>query len=399
MQMDPVEDADSRASILRQAMSLGALHGTDALTARKISKAAGLSTSTVNYQFGGVDGLMAALFSALAQSAAEWRKRKVGLGKPEESPVQFVVDRLQELTGPLGAQTLLLAEMMVAGSHPDHDLHAVTVQETYANVTFWRSALKPWGDTALTRLLAIAATAAFGIIVSDPEFWMAENRYRATLERLADRLDNRPLAPNEAFEVVAFPQYAGKIPRGKKLILEAAIRLIGERGVGHLTHRNVAAEAGLSLAATTFFFKDKPEIIFEAFRYLHSEKIIPPGFPPGDVSAAEMLLDPDGEPRWTSNIYRAFCLYAARNPSLANILRSRWGSVPLLRLKGHGVDKADALDGYLDIFLLGGLQEITKTVAKANRRSFLDSEEQNQFDWLYRERAIRRAPSCKLSKR
>jgi DNA-binding transcriptional regulator YbjK len=58
-------------------------------------------------------------------------------------------------------------------------------------------------------------------------------------------------------------------PRGearRALILEAALRVVGEEGVGALTHRRVAAEAGLPLAATTYWFRSKDELLAEAYR-------------------------------------------------------------------------------------------------------------------------------------
>lgn len=55
----------------------------------------------------------------------------------------------------------------------------------------------------------------------------------------------------------------GEARRG--LILEAALRIIGAEGPGALTHRRVAAEAGLPLAATTYWFRSKDEILHEAY--------------------------------------------------------------------------------------------------------------------------------------
>jgi DNA-binding transcriptional regulator YbjK len=58
-------------------------------------------------------------------------------------------------------------------------------------------------------------------------------------------------------------------PRGEArrgLIVEAALRVVGEEGAGALTHRRVAAEAGLPLAATTYWFASKDELLAEAYR-------------------------------------------------------------------------------------------------------------------------------------
>ncbi len=57
-------------------------------------------------------------------------------------------------------------------------------------------------------------------------------------------------------------------PRGaarRELILEAALRVVGEVGPDALTHRRVAAEAGLPLAATTYWFASKADLLAEAY--------------------------------------------------------------------------------------------------------------------------------------
>jgi DNA-binding transcriptional regulator YbjK len=58
-------------------------------------------------------------------------------------------------------------------------------------------------------------------------------------------------------------------PRGEQRraeLLDATIRLIGSRGIDAITHRAVAAEAGVSAASTTYYFRSKDELIDEALR-------------------------------------------------------------------------------------------------------------------------------------
>ncbi len=61
---------------------------------------------------------------------------------------------------------------------------------------------------------------------------------------------------------------AGQSPRGaarRAAILQAALRVVGREGAAALTHRAVAAEAGVPLAATTYYFASKDELLREAF--------------------------------------------------------------------------------------------------------------------------------------
>ncbi|WP_354699331.1 hypothetical protein DSM112329_05044 [Paraconexibacter sp. AEG42_29] len=58
-------------------------------------------------------------------------------------------------------------------------------------------------------------------------------------------------------------------PRGearRAVILEAALQVVADEGVGAITHRRVAAAAGLPVAATTYWFASKDELLTAAYR-------------------------------------------------------------------------------------------------------------------------------------
>jgi TetR/AcrR family transcriptional regulator, regulator of biofilm formation and stress response len=52
----------------------------------------------------------------------------------------------------------------------------------------------------------------------------------------------------------------------RRAILEAALRVIAEGGVESVTHRRVAAEAGVPLGSTTYYFASREDLLREAFR-------------------------------------------------------------------------------------------------------------------------------------
>lgn len=54
-------------------------------------------------------------------------------------------------------------------------------------------------------------------------------------------------------------------------MLEATLRLLAREGASAVTHRAVAREADVPIAATTYYFSSKDDLIAEAFR-LHAEK-------------------------------------------------------------------------------------------------------------------------------
>ena len=55
--------------------------------------------------------------------------------------------------------------------------------------------------------------------------------------------------------------------RKKQTLVEAVLRLLAREGMGSITHRAVAVEAGTSLRSTTYYFATKEDMIREAFRY------------------------------------------------------------------------------------------------------------------------------------
>ena len=50
-------------------------------------------------------------------------------------------------------------------------------------------------------------------------------------------------------------------------ILEASLRIMAREGLRAVSHRSVAAEAGVPLAATTYYFSDLEDLITESFLY------------------------------------------------------------------------------------------------------------------------------------
>jgi len=52
--------------------------------------------------------------------------------------------------------------------------------------------------------------------------------------------------------------------RRRRAILDATLALVGREGTAAVTHRAVAAEAGVPLAATTYYFDSKEELIRDA---------------------------------------------------------------------------------------------------------------------------------------
>jgi DNA-binding transcriptional regulator YbjK len=87
----------------------------------------------------------------------------------------------------------------------------------------------------------------------------------------------------------ATPRRRKRIPatdRGRArrtAILEAAIRVVARSGTGGTTHRAVAAAARVPLAATTYYFRSRSDLLIEAFKHLTEGRI-------RDLEAARAIL-------------------------------------------------------------------------------------------------------------
>ncbi|MEV0635631.1 TetR family transcriptional regulator [Streptomyces sp. NPDC050619] len=55
-------------------------------------------------------------------------------------------------------------------------------------------------------------------------------------------------------------------PERRQRIIDAAIRVVGEKGLAGLSHRSVAAEADVPLGSTTYHFKTLDELMVAAMR-------------------------------------------------------------------------------------------------------------------------------------
>lgn len=70
--------------------------------------------------------------------------------------------------------------------------------------------------------------------------------------------------------MVASPQIDESLPQAeqrRRSILEAALRVVADGGVEAVTHRRVAAEAGVPLGSTTYYFASREDLLRAAFRH------------------------------------------------------------------------------------------------------------------------------------
>jgi len=135
-------------------------------------------------------------------------------------------------------------------------------------------------------------------------------------------------------------------------MLEAALQIVGEEGCAALTHRGVAERAGVSLSATTYYFRSKDDILEQALRLSADREL-------SELAAIHEMFDPAVLPlgEWAARLARVLAdetrgegrtmllaqfemdLYAARHPPLRQAVRelnARYAALvePVLRRAG-----------------------------------------------------------------
>jgi AcrR family transcriptional regulator len=385
------QTALATGEIITAAADLMRVVGVAGLSARVVAQHAGLSPSAVNYHLGGRDGLLRALCARVRADFEHWAKDRlasIAASPPEMlSPSSLVAGCVFDLASQPWAFALLEFRDMIRRG--EIELGAPEESPWLALENFWNSVLHGFAlSMARLSMWRIFATGALSLslVDSDPVThfgWLTEAAWR--LQARADGA--RPEQPPENQEPVQVLEPPPQ-PEGKRRIIEAAIRLIGESGVDGLTHRNVAAASDLSLASTTFFFKDKTEIVIAAFRELHRQSIerMTGARPSHAGRLSQVVLREDGEPRTDVAAMNALYIAASHNENLkpfALDLRRVRGAGSRRWLPARGAKNVDRLDGFIWSLLVGGLYVTTLSYPRQDRASFLDGNSDELFEILY----------------
>jgi DNA-binding transcriptional regulator YbjK len=144
----------------------------------------------------------------------------------------------------------------------------------------------------------------------------------------------------------AEPTRQARGERRRQAILQAALRLISERGVDAVSHRTVAEEAGVPLASTTYYFESLDELLEGALRLFVDEEAA------RLTALAERLEGQDLPPVEIARLFQAelepdaaqFELYveAARRPHLREVARSSiemYATVAAVALRAAGLEE------------------------------------------------------------
>ncbi|MFD3871792.1 TetR/AcrR family transcriptional regulator [Streptomyces sp. NPDC058623] len=110
-------------------------------------------------------------------------------------------------------------------------------------------------------------------------------------------------------------------PDRRQRIVDAAIRVVADRGIAGLSHRSAAAEADVPLGSTTYHFKTLDDLLVAALRQANAGFVLVPDVRDGDLAGAlarllgELLTADRGRAELEYELYLA----ALRRPVLRPI--------------------------------------------------------------------------------
>ena len=285
--------------------------GCHGVTSRAVGERSGIKASGVNYYFGGRDGLLTAVFELAHMRATQWRDRwlpRLLDPMPAHAFPAWYAMALQDYAFEQSPVRSVLRELgLDAARSPLRQSLART--ESEASTAFWTNIL-----------LAFGLEASHAGLVTDFSDGMATvHNHRPTApEQLAwfaetcSHFTRRLIDPAMAAGWDGWRQDLRKVAsfhldsdRGTS-ILPAAVDVVGRCGLEGLTHRAVAKEAEVSLAAVTGPFPTRAALVRGVFTFLLTDQLRVPSAEdliPGSLDAETVArgivaftISPEGEP-------------------------------------------------------------------------------------------------------
>lgn len=388
----------ARERLVAAAADLIAKGGVRSVTARTLADATGQSPSAVNYHFDGREGLLAATFEEAAGDISAWRSGWLATLSAAPPSGAFAGWFLALTLERIGSRTAFLVLRELRHQSARSPVYRpLARQEAEAADRFWSTALAHFGLPAgAAGACADYTEAILGIHGGPPDHpdqtaWLVE-----TTQRFCARIaGERGQAPGwdgwrQFARARGAPEAASGLataPASAVRIAGAAAAVLGRDGMEGLTHRAVAAEIGLSLAAVSGHFPSRASLVRAAFDHLiASIQLVRGGVAPEparrrpliDVAAetAEALFDEDGAASAGLLALDELLTAAIREPDLrreAEDLRASRGenSAKLLHGIDHAADPVDGLDAHILSIATTGAMRSAYAQDPAARRPWL----------------------------
>lgn len=384
--------------------------GLGAVTMRSVATAAGVAPSGVVYHFATREKLLLAVLEQLERQVSE-RCAELRQGQDDtwialaDAP-SIVSAMLCALVSEQGLAVITIDDLRRALTTTDEAPSSRLIVKKFHETchAFWADLPHVRNTDAIARdIWAAVAHGIIPLIMLDRNPVSRDVTIVRLMQRLACRLDGKDpqLIDGDIEDDLGTTVPAEcERTRGKQAIVKATIHLGGLLGVDGLTHRKIAAEAGLSVASTTYFYPTKQDIVIDAARELQARAINavvqaagaahtagqPHKADPKSQILSRIMLDKDGEQRAELAALAAFSNAAVRLAELDDLaltLRKVRGTAAVNWLRSLGFGPLDRLDGLIWSMATVPLVQHALLLPCDERATYLDATSHLWLDRLY----------------
>jgi DNA-binding transcriptional regulator YbjK len=350
-------DTKARDRIAALAFDLACSEGLPALTNRKLAEYADISPSSISHHWGGIGPLRLHVAVMTHEAAAKWRSTfqvMLDSGLVHPTLPGLLIAALTDLGSNNRGLGLLHGELLA--SREAADFRALEREA----LDFWASAFRSLGGSDIQ--IESWIDLFYGLVplvLLDRSAVSLASWLPVLVQRFDDRLEDRAVTYDAPFP---FPPLA-PVPEGPtaasaQKILNAVVTIAADDGMDALTHRSVAQRAGVSVAATTYSFANKADLLIGAVEELRrrGQAIVNAHLSKDTTSGAVLAVDGHSltiEMRATAALQTT----VARNDELQIVrplLRDMHGPLGLVRLRHEGFD-VDRLDAVIWSTLMFGM--------------------------------------------
>lgn len=391
----PHETADR---LIAAGVEIAREEGLAAVTARSLAARTGASPSALNYHLGGREALVAHIASHALAASADWRAaRRDELRDETGAPAWLsAVGGMAAIVGDrvstFRTWSLLLSELEVeAEAKQDLMLARKLAEDARATTALWSEAADLLGEPpAMAEVWADLCDGLVQLLLGDEAPAAKTPWIIDAADRTRARLRQAPTISLVERSSDAFERFTARPPASESAsrLIDAALRVIADKGPERLTLREVAAAAGLSLAATTYFFQSKAGLVSAAFHELHRqvrEQALAEADNTGRTMLRSALEDEDETRSWRVRAMEALQMSSARDRSLAPLareFRATRGATSIMWLRAMGLE-VDRLDAFVYSTAMSGVVHRTRFASGADRREAVARAEKRLLGELF----------------
>ena len=273
----------SQIRLIQAVIALWETIGGSGISARQISVAAGVPVSSIYHHFGSLEQLLVVAQDDARAAAHRWCEAQLGQLSNAVFPPQafsaFFAALIDEWAFEQRQLAFAWREGQLLGARDERFRDTASRwRALWSN--FWREACARFG---------LAAEAVLTERLFENESFLHMFRWRRMVDRAGlDEFargwtawlcgDPVPASPWRDFAraeaLKAFPPLPGR-DETTTIIVEAAADIIGQSGAANLTHRAVAAQAGLTLGVVSHKFRTSADLLRAAFETIYARSVAP----------------------------------------------------------------------------------------------------------------------------